>query len=134
MLPLGQRAIGTEAVNGREVVRVGNELSGLPVGRERGAARSRAVVTGAGDGIQQEDSQDAQGLRRSPREYAPGCTARQSTRAEQNTVRGEAAGVPRPPVRAVWHAQGAPSPNLSQVACNPLLRYYVNTARLTALL
>lgn len=65
---------------------MGNELSGLSGGRERGAGRSRAVVTGAGDGIQQEDSQDAQGLRRSPREYAPGCTARQSARAEQSTA------------------------------------------------
>lgn len=41
----------------------------------------REAGPGAGDGIPVKDNQDAQSLWHSGREYAPGCIARQSTRA-----------------------------------------------------
>lgn len=54
--------MGTDTASGQEVGRVGNELPGLSGGRESKARPSRDVVMEAGDGIQEEESQDAQGL------------------------------------------------------------------------
>lgn len=80
---------------------MGSELPGLRDGRQREAGPR------AGDGIPVKDSQDAQSLWYSGKEYAPGCTARQSTRAGWS--RGS-----RCSGRAEQQAQGAASPILSQ--------------------